>query len=146
MRLPWWAVVLMMAGASPASLAVETGLRRLLFPPDFELLRAYLRPALGAPAWGLCVATLLLGLPACWVQTRLYARLVAARGAAYADRARVLSLYAASTLPQLAALVAALAFTFGAPLTPVAVSVTAAALWVSLLGARAPSPAAGPRD
>jgi len=131
-HLPPWLVVWMMALTPPAGLALEYALRRVLFPPGFEELRAYLAPHLTPVAWVLAGLVPVMGLVARPVERRVagwWRRRHPGDG-----NAGLAGLYLAASLPQLAALGATTLFTFGAALVPVAVAVGVATAVVLVLG------------
>lgn len=131
----------LIALSSPLSLGVETGLRKLLFTADMVDLRTMARPTMTPVAWviaGLTLVAIFVGVP---VHRIAYAHALKSRDAsdpAAVERARMMALYVASSVPQFPALVATFLFTAGAELTPVAVSLGLSALGVMLQGATAP--------
>lgn len=131
-------LVLMIALASPAALGVETLLRWLVFPDDFEVLRQFLEPYLTPIAWGLAAITLLAALAIAplyraSVKQKL-ARLPA--DATPASRAAAWNgpLLLVSSLPQVPALFATIAFMLGAGLAPVASCMVLSTLGVLVPG------------
>lgn len=66
-------LVTLVVTAVPVAWGVETALRAVLFPPEFEELRAMLRPGLTVVARGLVVATLALLWPT-WALMRWLVR------------------------------------------------------------------------
>ena len=130
--------------AAPAALGFETLLRGLLFPDDFEILRAYLREPLTLVAWalvGLCVVLALLGSA---LQRRLgdraTARLPADRRTPEGEaRARLGAFMLAASVPQVPAVLCTVAFMMGASLTPVLVAMAIVTVAVVVQGVRAGS-------
>jgi len=119
--------VVMPAVAAPAALGLETVLRSLLFPPDFEVLRETLHVPATVAAWVLVLICAAL-VPVAFVWKRhLFARRVRRlEGASTAateeqrKQAVVGAYMLAASLPQVPAVLATLAFLFGASIVPVA--------------------------
>ncbi len=139
-RARTYAILAVVAVSTPAMLAVETWLRRLLLPPELEELRAWLREDLTPVAW----ATVPLVPLAAWCGLRLHrwyvgrelARLPPRRKTEEAAaRVRFDALMLCTSAPQLPAVLATLLFMFGAALTPVAISLFSATVGVLVLGA-----------
>jgi len=113
--------------AAPVALAFETALRRLLFPPEFDLVRDLFRSHLTPISWGLVVAAAAGG----WIGLRVQAALSARRlerlpeGVPLRVRhATTTSVFLLTTLaPQLPSIVVTLCFTLGSALLPVVVAI-----------------------
>jgi hypothetical protein len=143
-----WGLLAIVAISTPLALVVETGLRALLFPPDFEEVRAWLRPAITPWVWlmpVLAALSTLLGL-------RLQRWYAARQFAALAPRnqtddgwaaANFDALMLSTSAPQVPALIATVAFMLGSELTPVLVAIatgTAGVLVQGLTRRGAPPP------
>lgn len=132
--------------AAPTALVFETALRKLLFPSEFEELRALLEPALTPVGWVLGLVAGLAGLAGLTMQKRL----AGARIAKLADREEVEARYRevfgvfliTTAVPQIPALLSTFAFMFGASLWPVLVGVGLASVGVAGQAVRIPRLAA----
>lgn len=129
----------LIAVSTPLALGFETAARRVIMPPDFALLRDFLRPTLEPVAWALCVLSVLACLGGValqhWLVQRLVARLPPGQdGPEARGRKRVEALYLSTSVPQVPALLATFLFTLGAPLLPVAVNLALATAGVVLQG------------
>lgn len=133
----------LIALSSPLGLAVETGMRTLLFTSDMRELRLMVRDTLTPIAWGfvpLTAAASVLGV--------LVHRVVLKRALEAAKRkvgnpdaeedARLTALYIATSVPQLPALAATFLFTAGARFVPVMTTLLIAAAGVMLQGVTTP--------
>jgi hypothetical protein len=114
--------------AAPCALVLESLLRGLLFPPDFDEFRGFLRPYLAPVGWALCALALAMtaaGLP---LQSRMVARRLARLPEAAPPDARyreALSVFmVTAAIPQLPAVASTIAYMLGAPAVPVMVGVT----------------------
>lgn len=130
-------LVALVVTAVPVAWAVETGLRVMFFPPDFEELRGMLRPVMSEVVRGLVLATLVLP----WVSHLLMRRLVHRRLRALPSRrpdlrvgVRLVAFLLASSLVQIPGVLATFAFMFGAELRPVAGAVTLTTMALAVLG------------
>ncbi len=137
------ALILMTVVAAPVALVLETILRKLIFPPEFEELRALFEPTLTPVVWGLTALTALLGAFGVVMQSRLAARAVSklpseARTPARVHKAELGAFMLAASIPQIPAILATLGFMWGASLTPVlvAIGVVTLAIVVQALRAR----------
>ena len=124
------------AASTPAALLIEKLVRRFLLPPEMEDLREWLRPQLAPVAWALVVlAVAAVGL-AFRLQGRIYSYALATKKAAAApearrvEHARLETLLLATSVPQLPALLATIAFTFGADALPCLAAVAVGTLGV----------------
>ncbi len=139
LRRQTWIILILVALSTPLALVVETGLRKIMFPPEFEEVRAFLRPSLELPVWsllGLVVLTTMVGMR--WQHSRVERRM-AKRPAEeqtqhFRDKEVFDSLVLFTSVPQIPAIMATFGFMFGAPLVPVVVNMAAATLGVLLLG------------
>lgn len=124
--------------STPLALALESGLRQLVFPPEFEELRALVGPAASPWAWLGPVAVGLTVPVAVWMQPRLARHHLARRRArglrASEDGARFEALMIATSLPQIPAVAATLAFMFGSAWPPVVATVAASTVGVLVVG------------
>jgi hypothetical protein len=145
------ALVLLTVVAAPVALASETALRKLLFPPEFEEVRALLEPSLTPVGWALVGVAVVLAVAAVPLRRRLGARAVAklpeARRADPAEvaRAQTGAFMLAASVPQLPAIASTMAFMFGASVAPVLVAVAVSTVGVVLQAlwgepTRAPNP------
>lgn len=138
-RAKFYGVLAIVACSTPLALAVETGLRQLIFPPEFDDVRMWLRPTITPWVW--------LAVPACVVAIPLGARLqrwLVARDLAKlpperrTEQERIESefdaLLLSTSAPQLPAVLATIAFMFGSGLAPVAVAMAVATIGVLVLG------------
>ncbi len=133
-------LVFMTAIAAPLAMVVETGLRTIFFPADFELVREALAPTLTSVAWVLAAVAIVLALLAPKLQARFEARAIAKITEPRPDRAlraRTGSFLLASSVVQLPAIAGTLAFMLGAAIVPVLVALIASTLGVIVQGARA---------
>jgi hypothetical protein len=136
------ALILATLVAAPMALGLETVLRRLLFPPEFDELRAALAGTLTPIVWGLVGLTALAGLFGITMQARLAARAVAklradARTEARIHKAELGAFMLAASIPQIPAILATLGFMWGASLTPVIVAIAVATVAIVVQAIRA---------
>jgi hypothetical protein len=139
------------AVSTPLALAVETGLRVLLFPPEFEEVRMWLRPVITPWMWtasALAIGFTLLGLRLQkWFVARRMARLAEDKRTREAEaKAHFDALMLSSSCPQIPALLATFGFMVGADLLPVVVAIAIATTGVLTLGAILPGPDDAPTD
>ncbi|MCH9682164.1 MAG: hypothetical protein K0V04_12070 [Deltaproteobacteria bacterium] len=140
----------LIALSTPLSLAVESLIRRLLLPPEFDQVRVWLAPTLTPWAWGmvpLTVATTALGW---WLFSSLARReLRRARPGLTPAQARAKAqfeaLMLASSAPQVPAVAATVLFMFGASIVPVAVAMVTATAGVLSLALWLRTPDTEPR-
>lgn len=126
--------------AAPLALALETLMRKLLFPflmgDDFELVREFLSPMLTPVAWALCAVAILASFAGLALHTRLVARAIARLPAAKRElpaeraRAEVSAFLIAASVPQIPCILSTVTYTLGAQLLPVLVSVAVASVGV----------------
>lgn len=141
-----WLVIL----AAPVALALETGMRLLLFPADFDIVREFLNPYLTPVAWGL---GLLAGVGG-WLGLFLQKRMSEKRLAKLPSDAPVALRYQAvfavflltTSVPQIPSVFATISFTFGADLLPVLVGIALCSIGVVAQALRVASIADAPRS
>ncbi len=147
----------LVALSTPMALVAETYLRRLMFPPEFEEVRAYLQPSLELPVWSLLSLVVLTTWFGIRAQARRVERKMAARPPEeqtqyFRDKDTFDSLVLFTSLPQIPAILATFCYMCGASLLPVLVNMgasTAGVLavgMVSLRNARRTGPAPGSSD
>lgn len=134
-------MLLLVALSTALALAVETAVRRLMLPPEFEQVREWLSPTLEPWAWGTVPLTALAGVTGWWLYGRLVRRGIA-RAKPGSDpertraRAELDAAILASSAPQVPAVAATMLFMMGAPLRPVLVAMGVAVVGVLSLGVR----------
>lgn len=125
--------------AAPLALAFESLLRWLVFPPDFEAVRAFLEPVLTPVAWLLVVISALAGVVGALAQRALVARKIARLGPGAApvqiEAARNQVFLITASIPQLPTIASTFAFMFGASLVPTLVGVGVCTVSVLAQGA-----------
>lgn len=138
-RLRLVGVLLLLAASTPLALLLETGLRRVMFPPEFDEVRLWLRPQITPWLWIAplaCALALPVGL---LVQRALVARSLrrstteptpAARASAELD-----ALLLATSVPQVPAILATMGFTMGASIEPVVAAMAVATVGILVIGA-----------
>ena len=126
--------------STPFALLVETGVRRIMMPPEFDDVRAWLQPDVTPWAWAMVplavVATGLGFLLQRWLLRRALAK-PAPGGldpARQRQRAEFDALMLSTSAPQIPALVGTICFMVGAQLTPVLVTMAVATVGVVSLG------------
>jgi hypothetical protein len=134
-----YALLAFIAVSTPLALAVETGLRQLLFPPELEEIRAWLRPTITPWIWvmpALATAAAVAGL---WLQ-RWYAKREffalpkpERTDAAWSD-ANFDALMLSTSAPQVPALLATIGFMAGAELPPVIAAIAVGTAGVLVQG------------
>ncbi|MCA9705954.1 MAG: hypothetical protein KDK70_08915 [Myxococcales bacterium] len=127
--------------STPLALGVETILRRLMMPPDFDAVRAWLCPTLTPWAWATVPVTGAAAGLGWWLFSALQRRALARRRpdqdeAQVHARAQLEALILATSAPQVPAVAATMLFMMGASLTPVLVTMGVAMLGVLSLGLR----------
>lgn len=132
------AAVAFVAVSAPLALGMESLLRTLLFPPEFDEMRAFLQPGATSVAWGLGVVTGAASLLAWvlakkWIPSRLEAAMPSGDEKtirrAFLDRLMI-----ACSIPQVPAIGATMCFMVGASLEPVLVSMAISTLAIVGLG------------
>lgn len=134
-----WGLLGLIALSTPLAWVVESGLRRLLFPPDFDAVRAWLSPTLTPWAWAMVPAALVTTGIGWWLYRALARReLLARRPGLTAEQARAKAefeaLMLASSAPQVPAVAATMLYMLGADAVPVAAAMITATLGVVSLG------------
>jgi len=129
----------LIAVSTPLALVVESSLRRLMLPPDFDAVRAWLAPTLTPWAWATVPATLVAACLGWWLYRVLARReLRSARPGLTEEQARAKAefeaLMLASSAPQVPAVAATMLYMLGADVVPVVVSMVLATLGVVSLG------------
>ena len=130
----------LIALSTPLALVVESGLRRLMMPPDFDVVRAWLAPTLTPWAWATVPATLVTTCLGWWLYRVLSRRELRARRPGLTEeqaraKAEFEALMLASSAPQVPAVAATMLYMLGADVVPVVVSMLGATLGVvSLAG------------
>jgi hypothetical protein len=141
-KRPSKAVLWLTILAAPVALVVETGLRLLIFPDDFELVRGFLNPMLTPVAWVLGVVAGVAGFAGLGLQRRMSAKRLGKLppGAGVSDRYQaVFAVFLLTTsVPQIPALLATFAYMFGASLVPVLVGVGVCSVGVVSQALRVP--------
>lgn len=130
----------LVALSTPLALVVETGVRRLMMPPDFDAVRAWLSPALTPWAWATVPAAVAATGLSWWLYRVLARRELRRRrpGLTEAEaraKAELEAVLLASSAPQVPAVIATMLFMMGAEVLPVAVAMGVAMLGVLSLGA-----------
>lgn len=129
----------LIALSTPMALGVETSMRRLVMPPDFEAVRAWLSPTLTPWAWGMVPATVGATVLGWWLYRVLARRELKRRKPGQTEedaraKAEFEALMLSSSAPQVPAVAATMLFMMGAELTPVLVAMGVATLGVISLG------------
>jgi hypothetical protein len=124
--------------AAPVALAFESGLRWLLFPADFEVVRTWLGPALTVVAWALVGLAAAAGIGGAAAQRTLVQRKLARlpsdapEGSRQAACTQVFLLTA--SIPQVPVLMSTFTFMFGASIVPTVVGVALCTMSVLVQG------------
>ena len=134
-----YGVLAIVALSTPLALAVETGLRRIMFPPEFDDVRMWLRPSITPWVWlapPLCALAVPLGARLQrWMVARALAKLPPERRT---ERERIEleldALLLSTSAPQFPAVLATFGFMFGAALAPVVAAMIVATAGVLGLG------------
>lgn len=138
-RAKFYGVLAVVATSTPLAMLVEAGMRRLTFPPEFDEVRLWLRPAITPWTW-IAVPLGVVAIPLAaavqrWLVARSLAKLPEARRT---EAERVSCEYDAmllsTSITQLPAVLATVAFMFGAALPPVATAMAIATVGVIALG------------
>lgn len=133
----------LIALSSPLSLAIETGVRTLLFTDDMRALRLMARDALTPVAWAFVPVTAAAAGVGVVVHRAALRRALAHAATRPDDpdaveNARLTALYVATSVPQIPSLLATFLFTAGARFWPVMITLLVAAFGVMLQGWTAP--------
>jgi hypothetical protein len=133
------AVVAIVAISTPLAVAFETVLRRWMFPPEFDEVRAWLEPIVTPWMW-LTPVLAALGIPLGlrlqrWLIDRNLARLPAHRRSAATEATAVTDAMLLSTsVPQVPAVIATLGLLIGSAALPVLVATAVATAGVLVIG------------
>lgn len=132
-------VLALVALSTPLALAVETGVRRLMMPPDFEEVRAWLSPTLTPWAWATVPAVLAATGLGWWLLRVLARRELRRRRPGLTEqqaraKAELEAVLLASSAPQVPAVAATMLYMLGAAIEPVVAAMGAATLGVLSLG------------
>lgn len=132
------AAVAFVAVSAPMALGMESLLRKLLFPPEFEEMREFLQPGATTLAWAAVFATGAAALLAWvlakrWIPPRLEEAIPTGDEKAI-RRAFIDKLMIAASIPQVPAIGATMCFMVGASLEPVLVSMAISTLAIVGLG------------
>jgi hypothetical protein len=137
----------LVAVSTPLALLLETALRMLLFPPEFEEVRAWLRPTITPWVWFTPILAAIATLGGLrlqrWYAARQFAALAPAKQTAEGWAAvNFDALMLSTSAPQVPALLATLAFMLGSAAPPVlaAIAVGTAGVLVQGLTLRRPLP------
>lgn len=154
-RTKLYGVLTLVAVSTPLALALETGLRRIMFPPDFDEVRMWLRPSITPWVWlaplAAAVAIPLGAKLQRWLVARSMDALPPARRTAH-ERAEceIDALLLSTSVPQVPAVLATMAFMLGSALVPVVAAMVVSTAGVLGLGVwvarRLPAGADGPLD
>jgi len=138
-RARLWGLLGLVALSTPLAWVMESGMRRLVFPPDFDAVRAWLSPTLTPWAWAMVPFTLVTTGIGWWLFRVLGRRSRLAHRPGLTDeqrraKAELEALMLASSAPQVPAVAATLLYMLGADVVPVVMTMGAAALGVVSLG------------
>lgn len=133
-------VLAFVALSTPAALGLESLMRAFLLPPAMEELRAWLRPQLAPVAWALVALAAGSIALAVFLQPRAYRGALRRQPAGLDPRsreakARFDALLIVTSLPQIPALLATIAFTFGAEPLPTLLTIGLGTAGVLVVGA-----------
>lgn len=138
-RRTTWVLLVFITISTPLALVLETYLRGIMFPPEFEEVRMYLRPSLESPVWSLLslvALTTYIGIRCMKsrIERRMAKRPESEQTQRYRDKETLDSIVIFTSLPQVPAIIATFCFMFGARLTPVLVNMAVATLGVIAVG------------
>jgi hypothetical protein len=139
-RAKFYGVLAIVAASTPLAMLVETGLRQVMFPPEFDEVRMWLRPAITPWVWIAPAASVIavpLGdrLQRALVRRELQRLPPERRTEAERIACEFDALLLSTSAPQIPAVIATLAFMCGSALTPVVVAMVVATAGVLVLGA-----------
>lgn len=139
LRRQTWLILALVALSTPLALVAETYLRRLMFPPEFEEVRAFLEPSLELPVWSLLSLVVLTTWFGIRGQHRRVKRRMAARPPEeqtqyFRDKDTFDSLVLFTSLPQVPAILATFCYMVGASLVPVLANMLASTIGVLAVG------------
>ena len=129
-------LVAMTALAAPSAFGLETLLRKVLFPPEFEEVRATLSDLLTIPTWVVAILVFCsLAAGVVFQKRQLNRKLAQLQSATVKQKneAAMGVFMLSASIPQIPAILATLMFMFGAELMPVAVTMAVSCLGVLLL-------------
>jgi hypothetical protein len=132
-------VVAIVAVSTPLAVVVETVLRRYIMPPEFDEVRAWLRPTITPWMWAAPLFAA-IGVPLGlrlhhWLVKRGLARIPAhRRNAATEANAVTDAMLLSTSVPQVPAVVATLGLLMGSALPPVLVATGVATVGVLVIG------------
>lgn len=137
--------------STPLALALETLLRMLIFPPEFEEVRMWLRPTITPWVWFAPILAAVMTVVGIAVQRALARRAIAkldadARTPEALAAAHFDGLMLSTSAPQIPALIGTIAFMVGAELTPVLVGIAVATVGVLVVGVSVGVPTAAGRS
>lgn len=136
---PSRAIIWLTIVAAPVALGLETVLRRILFPAEFEGFRAFLEPVLTPIAWCLGLvagAASVIGLA---LQRRLTEKRLARipEASLHLRHGQVSAVFLlTASVPQIPAIFSTFAFMFGASIWPVLAGMAICTIGVALQAAR----------
>jgi len=138
-RARQYGVLAIICLSTPLALGVETVLRRVMMPPDFEAVRAWLSPTLTPWAWATVPLTAVATGLGWWLLRVLKRRELNKRRPGLTEsearaRAEFEALMLSTSAPQVPAVMATMLFMMGASLVPVLVAMGVAMLGVLSLG------------
>ncbi len=129
--------------AAPVALGFETVLRKLLFPPEFQMVRELFEPALTPVAWVLGVVAAGAALLGVVMQRKMAQKRIAKSPDREDHDARYRHVFGVflltSSVPQIPAIFSTFAFMFGASLTPVLVGIGISSIGVVTQALRVPT-------
>lgn len=134
-----YGILALIAVSTPAMLGIESMLRWLMLPPEFEQIRAWLGPSITPYVWGLAAAAAVAAPIAFRLQRVLVRRTLARQSLAHQeegieDKARFDALILSTSVVQVPALLAAICYLLGAALLPVVVAIVVATIGVIAQG------------
>lgn len=147
-KRPGRAVLWLTLLAAPVALVVETGLRKLIFPAEFEMVRELLNPILTPVAWALGAIAAAAAFGGLLLQRRMTDRRLVKLPATAGSNERYQVVFAVflltASVPQVPALIATFTYMFGASIVPVLVGVGVCSVGVVSQALRVPSLAEKP--
>lgn len=138
-RAKFFGVLALVAASTPIALAFETGLRQIMFPPEFDDVRMWLRPTITPWVW-LAPVLSALGLPLGFALQRWLVRRDLARIApeqrtdGRRATAELEAMLLSTSVPQLPAVISTFAFMAGSHLLPVVAAMVVATAGIMILG------------
>jgi hypothetical protein len=138
-RAKFLGVLALVAVSTPLALAFETALRQIMFPPELEEVRMWLRPMITPWVWSaplLCAVAVPLGakLQAWLVARDLAARPPEQRTPERRAAAELDAMLLSTSAPQLPAVLSTVAFMAGSHLLPVVAAMVVATAGILVLG------------